>query len=268
MIFFKPNDKGPHIAGHPLQGGDPGGARRMTTILEDKGNMMVVLTIVSVILSIAIGLSWLSPVLQVAALFPFFAAAMKGHHHHRSLALTVRWTGVVFATTVAVGVFVPDQVGQSVLFARLSTATITNWLGATDAPPPADFRYLLWGIAVFLVATLLSGGLLGLLLTSITLGNAAVGALFFFRYGSNVIQISLVAVPLWHWGLIGAAVFMLVPASLPFFERLVKIERVAEDRRVLANFMYIGGAFLVTSMLLRLATADLWRNILREWTIF
>ena len=229
----------------------------MKTILEDKGNVMVVLTIASVIVSTAIGLSGLSPVLQAAALFPFFATAMRGHHHHRSLVLTARWAGVVFATTVAVGVFVPDQVVQSVPFAHLSTVTITNWLGATDAPPPADFRYLLWGIVFFLLATLISGGLLGLLLTSVTLGNAAVGALLFFRYGFNVIQVSLVAVPLWHWSLIGAAVFMLVPTSLPFFERLVKIERVAED-----------GALLVASLLLRLVTADLWRNILREWTVF
>ena len=268
MIFFKTDDKSPRNAGHPLQEGGSAGTGRMKTILADQGNMMVILTITSVVLSTAIGLSWLSPVLQAAALFPFFATAMQGHHHHRSLALTVRWAVVVFVTTVAVGVFVPDQVGQSVPFARLSTATITNWLGATDAPPPADFRYLVWGIAFFLLATLVSGGLLGLLLTSVSLGNAAVGALFFFRYGFNVIQVSLVAVPLWHLSLIGAAVFMLVPASLPFFERLVKTERVAEDRQVLRNFMYTGGALLVASLILRLATADLWRNILREWTVF
>jgi hypothetical protein len=270
MIFLKSHD-GRGDQGHPLlrnTGGVPPGAGRLRTILEDRGNVMVILTISSVILSAAIGFRWLSPILHVAAVFPFFSAAMKRHKHHGSLALAVRWAAAVFVTTIVVGIFVPGRVGASVPFAQLTTAALANWVRFPDAPPPADYAYLLWGIVGFLLATLVSGGLLGFVLASVALGHAALGALFLFRYGENVIQITLVAVPLWQWGIIAAAIFMLVPTSLPFFQRYVRIKRVVEDRAVLRDFMYMGGALVIASLLLRVVTAGPWRTILREWTIF
>ncbi|MEE9269587.1 MAG: hypothetical protein V3V49_04930 [Candidatus Krumholzibacteria bacterium] len=229
---------------------------------------MVILTILSVVLSAAVGSRWFSPILQVAAVFPFFSAAMRRHKHHESLALAARWGAALFVTTIVVGVFVPGRIGASVPFAQLTTAALANWIRFPDAPPPADYGYLLWGLVGFLLATLVSGGLLGFVLASVALGNAALGALFLLRYSENVIQITMVAVPLWHWGIIAAAILMLVPASLPFFQRYVRIERVVEGRTVLRGFLYMGGAMVVASLLLRAVTAGPWRNILREWTIF
>ena len=70
------------------------------------------------------------------------------------------------------------------------------------------------------------------------------------------------------WPYTFSTILMLVPASLPFFQRYVRIERVVEGRTVLRGFLYMGGAMVVASLLLRAVTAGPWRNILREWTIF
>ncbi|MFQ5510277.1 MAG: hypothetical protein ACE5EO_00355 [Candidatus Krumholzibacteriia bacterium] len=229
---------------------------------------MVVLTILSVIVSTAVGFKWLSPFLHVAAVFPSFGAAMRARRHRLALALAVRWAVAVFATTVVVGVFVPDQVGRSVVFAYASVTGISQWLNTPGAPPPADYAYLLWGIAVFLAGALLSGGAVAFVVASVALGNAAFGVLFLLKYAFNIVQIALVAIPPWQASILGAALLMLVPASLPFYERVVRTGPETSDRRVVRGLMYAGAVLVVASLLLRVAVAGPWHTVLREWTLF
>jgi hypothetical protein len=236
--------------------------------LDNTGNVMVLLTIASVVISAIMRVAWLTPILHVAAVFPFYYSAMKQHRHRWSLALAVRWAAALFVTTIALGVFVPERTEASLLLSARTIAGFENWLTASQAAPPADYSYILWGLAAFLVGSLISGGLVGFLIGSATLAGAASGALFLFEHGRNIVQITLVVVPPWQWSTFACGALLVVPTSLPFFERFLKIERVAESKQVLRIYMYLGATFFVLSLLLRLVTAGAWRSLLQRWTIF
>jgi len=228
---------------------------------------MVLLTIAAVVVSTVIGKRALSPILHVAAIFPFYYSAMKEQRHRRCLALVMRWAAALFVTTVLAGVFAPSRVTASLPFGDRAVAVLSNWLATSQSQPAADYSYILWGLAVFLVGTAVSGGLIGLLVGSVALGGAACGALYLFENGNNVLQIAISALPPWQLSLFACGAFCLLPTSLPFFERFLKIERVAESKQALLTYLYIGAGFFVVSLILRLALAGMWQHLLQRWTI-
>ncbi|UCH84252.1 MAG: hypothetical protein JSW50_00770 [Candidatus Latescibacterota bacterium] len=245
----------------------PHEASRTAALLEKRGNMMVLLTIASVVLSTIVGIGVLSPLLHTAAVFPFFYTAMKRRDHRWSVIIVFRWALALFATIVVLGVFVPGRVGTSLPLAEPVVRTIDAWVKVPGSSPPAGLPYLLWGMALFLVGSVVSGGLIGFLVGSVAVGGAAYGALFIFRHGFNIIQVALVAVPLWQLSLFVAGGFILVPASQIAYERFLNVERDPNDWPLLRNCMYIGAGFFVLSLVFRYATAGPWRSLLERWTV-
>jgi hypothetical protein len=235
---------------------------------DNLGNTMVLATITSVILSTIVGVAWITPLLQAGAVFPFFYVAMRRRGADSSLALVARWAGAVLVTTIVLGAFVPARMDASQLLSARTVSTLEAWLTSAQAPPPADYSYILWGMAIFLVGSVISGGLAGFVVGSLGLGAAATGALFLFEHGGNVVQIALTALPPWQWALFAGGALLLVPAATPFFDRFVRSEVKEEDRRPLRLHMYAGAACFVLSVLLRLTTAGAWQQILQSWTDF
>jgi len=233
---------------------------------ENPGNAMVLAAIASVVLSTTIGVAWITPLLQAGVVFPFFYIAMRNRGAGQSLALVVRWAAAVLVTTIVIGAFVPARMDASQLLSAGAASTLEAWLTSAQAPPPADYSYILWGMAVFLVGSLISGGLAGFVVGSLALGGAATGAMHLFEHGGNVVQIALAALPPWQWSLFAGGALLLVPAATPFFDRLVKSRE--EDKRPLRLYMYAGAACFVVSVLLRLTTAGVWQRILQRWTDF
>jgi hypothetical protein len=234
---------------------------------ENTGNLMVLLTLASVVVSTVIGVAWVTPVLQVTAVFPFYYSAMKQHRHRWSLVLVVRWAAALFVATVLLGVFVPARMETSLLFSVRTVATLQSWIAGSQGGPPADYPYLLWGLAVFLVGSVISGGVAGFVIGASALGGAASGTLFLFEHGNNVVHITIAAVPPWQWSLFASGALFLVPTSRPFFERFLRTERVVESKQVLLVYMYAGAACFGLSLILRLATAGIWQSFLQRWTI-
>ncbi len=241
--------------------------QRLAAVTEDGGNTMVLMTIASVFLSTIVAVKFLSPLFHTLAILPFFYATMREHSHQRSLTLVIRWALALLVTTIAIGAFVPGRVVESLPFAERTALAIEGWL-IHDAAPPASYGYILWGTAVFVVATGASGGILAFILGSIALTGAASGALFLFENGVNIVQVAVIAIPIWQWSLFAACASLLVPAALPVFEFLFKAERVMEERRILLNYIYVGAGLFLLAVLLRLATADIWRQAVLRWTIF
>ncbi len=234
----------------------------------DAGNAMVLLTIASVVVSTAVGVPWVTTILHVGAVFPFYYRAMKQHRHRSSLALVGRWAAAAFSCTMVLGAFAPSRVEGSLFFSSAAVRIIENWLTKPQASPPADYAYLLGGLAAFLAGTLVTGGLLGLAIASLALGAAASGALSLFEHGNNVLQIAVVAIPPWQWSMFASAGFFIVPTARLFFDRFVRTERVAEEKRVIITLVYAGAACVVLSVLIRWATADAFHNLVRRWTTF
>jgi hypothetical protein len=240
---------------------------KTASLLEHHGNNMVLLTIASVIVSTIIGIGLMSPLLHTAAVFPFFYTAMKQRDHRWSITLVFRWIVTLFATIVILGVFVPGRVGTSIPLSENVVESITAWVTIPGSTPPADLSYLLWGMAFFLVGSVVSGGLIGFLVGSVAIGGAAFGALFIFRHGFNILQVALVAVPLWQLSLFVAGGFILVPVSHFVFERFLNVEKDPADWPLLRNCMYMGAGFFILSLVFRYATAGPCRSLLERWIV-
>lgn len=227
---------------------------------------MALATIGSVLLSTVIAVKFLSPIIQSLAVAPFYYSAMRRRMYHTASALVVRWAIVLFVSMMVIGVFVPSRFGRSVAFGRETAGAVEAWVTAGSQSPPADLPYLLWGGVAFIVASLASGGLLGLVGGATALGAAVYGALFLFKNGDNVIQVALIAVPVWQWCFFGACAALLVPMGTIVTQRLHRNESLEEDRGALRRYMYYGGGLFLVSLLLRLSVAGWWLALATRWT--
>jgi len=228
---------------------------------------VVLLSIASVILATLIGVGLVSPILHTAAVFPFFYTAMKNRDYRWSIIIAFRWALALFATIVIVGVFSPGRVGSSIPLSANVVGTIDAWVKIPGSTPPADLPYLLWGTILFLIGSVISGGLIGFLAGSIAISGAAFGALYIFRHGFNILQVALVVMPLWQLSMFVAGGFLLVPASQLVYQRFLNVERDPGDWPLLRNCMYIGAGFFIMSLIFRYATAGPWRLLLERWTV-
>ena len=249
---------------------EPGGLRNspsVPTIFERYGNTLVLMTIGSVLLAAIFGVGIISPLFFTAAVFPFFYTAIVRNDHRAGVVIVFRWAIALFVTLLVVGVFVPDRIGSALPMATNTATALETWIRDPGVPPPANLNYILWGMLAFTVASVLSGGLLGFLIGAVALGGAAYSALHVFRHGINIIQISLVAVPVWQLSLFVAGAFVMVPLSVFMYERFFNVEKRPQDWDLLRNYMYVGASFFVLSIVLRYATAGVWRELVEQWTI-
>jgi hypothetical protein len=249
---------------HPLSKSARSGGEGNSPLLENAQSRLLLATVGSVVLSVILGVRFISPLLYAAAILPFYYAAMRRHLHHLSVALIFRWALTLLCSVIIVGVFVPARMASSIG----STGTVMQQWITDGGHPAAGFRYLLWGTVAFLAGTAVSGGVLGLIIGAIALAGAAANALFLFEHGTNVISISATAVPPWQWCIFISAGLLLVPTALPLFDRLLKPEREAESKEPLRTFMIAGGVGFLLSLVLRFAAADLWQLLLRRFTTF
>lgn len=229
------------------------------------GGAIALATIASVVLTTVFAVGFVTPLVHTLAIFPFVYAAQRRGDPVWAATIVARWMIALFLGTMVAGVFAPDRVIASVPFGEGSVASFQAWI-ADGGPVPIRWTHLLWGIAGFFALSLASGGVLGIALTSVALTTTAVGALFLFRHGFNVLQISLVAVPAWQWCLLAAVPFLLVPTSAIFFQRVLGVERDADSLVVSRIQLYVGAGLLATSLLLRVALAGPWRDLLDRWT--
>jgi hypothetical protein len=181
--------------------------------------------------------------------------------------LVFRWAVTLFLSLLALGVFLPGRLGAALPMSGEAVRAMEMWIQTQGASPPADVKYLLWGMFAFLVASVASGGLLGFIIAGVALGGAACAALFVCRHGFNIFQIGLVAIPIWQLALFIAGAFLLVPMSAFVFERFFHIEKRVEDWERLRRYMYIGAGLFALSVALRYAAAGLWRTLLEKWTV-
>lgn len=238
----------------------------MPEIFDHYGNTLFLLTIGAVLAATILGIGFISPLLFTAAGFPFFYSAMTRNDHRAGTVVVFRWAIALFVSILVAGVFVPDRLGAALPLSANSAHTIESWIRDPGASPPANLNYILWGMLAFTVGSVVSGGLLGFFIGAVAIGGAAYSALHVFRHGFNLIQISLVALPVWQLSLFLAGAFAMVPLSVFVFERFFNVEKRPRDWELLRTYMYTSAGFFVLSIALRYATAGVWRQLVDKWT--
>jgi hypothetical protein len=230
------------------------------------GNLSVGLSIVGALLAILIAFKPLTPVLLAVPILPFYYRAMRKGAYQTAFSLTLRWILTVFVTIMLFGGFLSDRTEKAVPFATQTQTAIQNWTETVDAPPPADYIYLAGGLVIFAAAALVSGGAGGFVVGALGLASSACGAAFLFQRGGNIFQVLIIAVPPWLLCLFGACLFLMVPITVPFFNRLSGRPETSDGLN-LRHTIYLGLGLLAGSLLLRLTVAGIWAGLTQRWTV-
>lgn len=228
---------------------------------------LVGLSIAAVVVAVVISFAPLTPLIVTAPLVPVLFKRSRTARHGAVTGMTVRWVISVFLTALVASAFVPDRVLDSFPYAVRSAENVRSWLTGLSSGSPAGYSYILGGMAAFVIASVVSAGVLGCVLWSIGLGTCAAAASYLYSQGINVVQITLVAVPPWQIALFAAGLFALAPAAA--FSRRHVFRRGEDDLewQPLRRHVYVAAGLFVLSLLLRLAVAGPYLALVRRWTI-
>jgi hypothetical protein len=232
-----------------------------------QNGLTIALTIAAVVVAVVIAVPLLTPVIVTAPIIKLLVEKTRTGDQRAVTSGVLRWVISVFATTLVVSAFVPERVSDSFPFAANASEHMISWLAGSASTPPASYGYLFAGMAAFLTACLLSVGILGSLLWSITLGTSAVAAASLYAAGYNIVQITVIALPPWQISLFASALFVLAP--LASLSRRIVFRKCENDFewQVWRRHALVAGSLFLLSILLRLTIAGPYLALARHWTI-
>lgn len=221
---------------------------------------------IAVVLSVMVSFQPLSPLLLTApAAWPLRRRIVAGRHGAATRGL-IRWAVAVFLSILVCAVFVKDRVLSSFPFAGAAAELVERML-AGESVAPAGFLYIFAGLAGFVALSVVSLGIGACLLASVAIGAAAGVTILLYVHGTNLLLISLVALPPWQWLMYAAATLLFAPAAGAGARRLygTNTETAGGDR--VKRRLYIAGALALTAVLVRAVLAGPWISLVRMWTI-
>jgi hypothetical protein len=232
-----------------------------------QGTWIIFGGIVAVVLSVASGMSFLTPVLTGAALGPFFYGAMKRNDLRNAFSLTARWAVSVFITSCIVCMYLPGRTVASIPFADTMIRSFTTWLSGGSNGAPFGPAMMLGGVLLFVVLSLVSGGLAAIL----ACGGAICGAAGVFshmmRHGDNIFHITLLGLPPWIIAFALSVLFLVVPTALPFYKRIHGNASTEADTAIWRTYAIIGAALALAGIVLYLTLNSTWNTLLNACTV-
>jgi hypothetical protein len=221
---------------------------------------------VSVVLSVIVSFQPLTPLLVTApAVWPLRRRIITGRQESATRGL-LRWAVAVFLSILVCAVFVKDRVLSSFPFGG-AAAELTERLIAGDSVAPAGILYIVAGLAGFVALSAVSLGIGACLLASVAIGAAAGVTIVLYVHGTNLLLITLVAIPPWQWLMFAAAVLLFAPAADTGARLLYKKSTGTADGDRVKRQLYVAGALALLSVLVRAALADPWISLVRMWTV-
>jgi len=227
----------------------------------------VLLTVLLPLLAAVPGGRWelprfLIPVLAPLTVYPAFAARVRARDYLSAWTLGVAWAALLSAGVVLLVHFLPDAARAGILHGDAYRREMFGWVATGEAPEnhPAVFipQHLLH-LALFLAATWISGGYLGLVM-----GAALVDYMSYF-VGSYAVQSghpALGAVAAWvPWSVLRVAAFVLLGAV---FARPLLVRRAWPFTRFEYQLMVFAGSGLLADILIKAALAPAYGRFLRE----
>ena len=214
------------------------------------------------ILGVASGLPALPPILAAACVYPSFALLLLRGRRGAAIAAALLWAASLSATFIVLTHRDPARTGAAILAGPAYRDEMLAYVrtGTGRETEPARFlpQHLLH-LAGFAALTLVSGGLLGLVLGAILVGFMSyyVGSL---TLGAAPLRGALLGWP--PWAVLRVAAFVLLGAVLarPLLGRAAgRALPAAGERRILVA----AAALLVLDAILKALLAPAWAEILR-----
>ena len=229
-------------------------------------NLLVGTSLGAVLLAVVISFAPLTPFLVTAPLAYVLLKKTKLSEHQLVTAVFVRWSLTVFFTALVASSFVTDRVAGSFPFAGGAAENVVSFLSGGSAGPTAGFLYITVGAAIFIVAGLLSAGILAYLVWAAALGVSAAAAAVLYTHGNNIVQITLIALPPWQIALFAAGMFAAAPVGAFSRRYVYKKNPAGADWGDLRRYVLAAAGLFVLSLLLKLTVSGGYTALVRHWT--
>ena len=234
-----------------------------------QNNWIVIGTTCSVLLSVALAVSFLMPFLTAAALAPFFYQAIKRGDVRAAFNYALRWGVILFLCVSVLAIYLPDRTAGSIPLAERCIGTMGAWVNGVEAPVPFGPVTILVGLAGIALASIFSGGLGAIIIGAGTLGCAACTFTFLVRHGENILQMAVIGNPPWIIAFCAAGLFLLVPTALPFYRRLLGTMLPEErDEAYAKTHALIGASLVLVSIAFAILLDNTWQQVLSDYTVW
>lgn len=221
----------------------------------------------AVVLSVALGMSFVTPVLTAAALAPFFFGAMRKNDLRLAFSLTARWCMSVFIASFILCAYLPERTIGSMPFADAMIRAFTAWLSGVSGGAPFGPAMMLGGVLSFAVLSLVSGGMAAILAGGGAVCGAACVFAHMMRHGDNILHLALLGLPPWIIAFALSVLFTVVPAALPFYRRIRGSRTIEGNAAVWKRYAATGAALVLAGVVLYLALNGAWRTLLNACTL-
>lgn len=222
----------------------------------------VLLTVLLPLLAAVPGGRWALPILAPLTVYPAFAARVRARDYLGAWTVGVAWAALLSAGVILLVHFLPGAARAGILHGDAYRREMFGWVATGEAPEnhPAVFipQHLLH-LGLFLVATWISGGYLGLVM-----GAALVDYMSYF-VGSYAVASghpALGAVAAWvPWSVLRVAAFVLLGALV---SRPLLVRRAWPFTRLEYQLMAFAASGLLADILIKALLAPAYGRFLRE----
>lgn len=204
----------------------------------------------------------LLPLLATAAVYPIFARLVAGGRRAPAVAAALLWAVGFSATTTLLTVRDPARAGAVVLHGEAYRDEMFGFIAAgagRESDPAAFVPQHAWHLGLFVLLTLISGGLLGLGMGAVLLGYMSyyVGALM---AGPAPGTAAVLGWPPWAVARVGGFILLGVLLSRPLLSRLARRPIPSEGE---GRLYLLAAALLVADVALKWTLAPTWSSLLR-----
>ena len=239
----------------------------MTTAAASPGRrlaFLVVATIVSYPLGLALGSSWLLPVLNAAPAYATMASRLRSGDRHGAVVAVLAWGATLAVCGTLAFALWPADPGETVVNGPRYRDEMFHWVrtgeGAEGSPGLFLLQHLLH-VAAFVVLSLLTASAVSILMGAVLMNYMSFYVASLARAGAPIWAVVLLG---WQpWALCRVAAFCVLGAVLaePLMSRLVAYPYagLGTARRLVVA----AGAGLLADGLLKASLAPLWGRWLR-----
>lgn len=210
-----------------------------------------------------LGNRWWLPLLNTLLAYPIFAYLVIHREYGRAVGWMLFWSFFLSVAMITLVNLAPEPSRAAVLRGAEYKQEMFDWIRTGQGAESDPSRFIpqhLMHYGLFAVASLLSGGALGLLMGSVLLNymNFYVGSLVYHQVPP--LTVLLYGWPVWSMVRVAGFIVTAVGLSDLFFAKVLRREKwdAGPAKRALA----IGLALIVADMVLKALLAPLWRDAL------
>lgn len=209
---------------------------------------------------------WILPVLQATVFFPVYFRQLQQKRWKRSFGLALLWALSLSATVILLSWQAPQRTGEMILNGERYQEEMFAWI-ATGVGAESDIRLFLplhlTHLFLFALMSLVSGGMLGLLMGSVLLNYMSFYVGTLLNHSTNFLAVLALAWPPWAIFRVGGFVLVAIALSSLAYRQ---VGLVSLGSRLEKEVGRNGLILLALDVIFKWGLAPLWQLWLNRFT--